>query len=128
MTVRAGDALGAALVLTLGSGWLAASAEQRVDLAEQAFELHRFGVVVLASGFETAFAVTGHGVGGQGDHRDLARLLPGFDLAGGLPAVHDRQAHVHQDEIVRPITRGVDGLYLDGIGYDREIMKRLRKY
>ena len=40
--------------------------EQRVDLAEQPLELHRFGVVVLAPGLETALAVAGHGVGGHG--------------------------------------------------------------
>src|SRR5262249_50112759 len=46
-------------------------AEQPLDLAEQAGELDRLGVILVAAGGEGLLAVAGHGVGGQGDHRDV---------------------------------------------------------
>src|SRR5262245_54963237 len=45
--------------------------EQPLDLAEQAGELDRLGVVLVAPGGERLLPVPGHRVGGQGDHWDV---------------------------------------------------------
>src|SRR5689334_13025754 len=47
------------------AGW--AALEKCFDLVDQLGDLDGLGVVVGAAGFERAFAVAGHGVGGQGD-------------------------------------------------------------
>jgi hypothetical protein len=62
------------------------------------------GEVVVHAGGEALVAVALHGVGGQGDHRQVvaALALPGAQQRGGLVAVHHRHLAVHQD--------GVEGL------------------
>src|SRR5262249_14688773 len=47
--------------------------QQGLDLRQEPGQLHRLGVVVVAAGLQGLLAVAGHGVGGQGDHRDGLR-------------------------------------------------------
>src|SRR5262249_19098625 len=60
---------------------------QGVDLRQQARELDRLGVVVVAAGLQRLLPVARHRVGGQGDDRDTPRGRRGLELPGGLPAV-----------------------------------------
>src|SRR5262249_50876371 len=80
-------------------------AEQGPDLPEQAGDLDRLGVVLVAPGGQGLLPVPGHRVGRQGDHRDVPGLRVGLELARRLPPIQDRQAHVHQDEIRSPRPR-----------------------
>src|SRR5918911_3171857 len=80
-------------------GCSATRAQQRLDLLEQAWELNRFGVVVVAAGRQRFVAIARHGVRRQGDDRNRARLRRRLELPGRLPAVQDGQAHVHQDQV-----------------------------
>ena len=74
-------------------------AEQPLDLADQAVEFDRLGIVIVAAGLDRLFAVAAHGVRRQPDHRHAARGIVGLDASGRLPPVHDGQAHVHQDDV-----------------------------
>src|SRR5205807_3255156 len=60
--------------------------EQGPNLPQQAGDLDRLGVVLVAPGGEGPLPVPGHRVGRQGDHRDVPGLRVGLELAGRLPA------------------------------------------
>ena len=60
--------------------------------------INRFGQVIGATDFETAFAIFPFGVAGQGDDGD--RQPEESQLGGGLKAIHNGHLHVHEDDIV----------------------------
>ena len=71
------------------------------DTVDQPGEVERLGKVVIHPGREAAFAVAGHGVGGQGHDRHLAVQAGELaDLPGRRQPVHDRHGHVHEHEVV----------------------------
>ena len=72
---------------------------QRRHLLQQPRQFDGFGVVVVAAGFHRLLAIAGHRVRRQRDDRDVLRRGVGFDRARGFPAVHHRQAHVHQHDV-----------------------------
>ena len=66
-------------------------------------------------GVEARFPVALHGVGGHGDDPDRQYAAFGWDRAGpDLPgcfeAVHLGHLDVHEDEVVRELLDGLDGL------------------
>src|SRR5262245_9399181 len=69
-----------------------ALAQELLHLANEAVELDRFCIVVVASCFERLFAVPAHGVSCQPDHRHVAHRIVGFNTSGRLPSIHDRKA------------------------------------
>ena len=64
----------------------------------------RLGDVAVEAGGQAALAVPLHGVGGQGDDREVRPRAPlGLpDRGGRLEAVHLGHLHVHQDQVERP--------------------------
>src|ERR1700684_2402007 len=74
-------------------------AYEALDLADETVELHRFGIVIVTAGLDRLFTVPGHGVRRQPDYRHASGGIIGLDATGRLPAVDDRQAHVHQNDV-----------------------------
>ena len=74
-------------------------ARQIIYFAEQAFEIDRPGVIVITTGFPCFLLVTSHGVCGECNHRNRLRGRIGLDLVCRFPAVHDRQAQIHENEV-----------------------------
>ena len=66
--------------------------KQALDLADEAVEFHRLGVVIVAAGLDGLFAIPAHGVRRQPEHRHAAGGVIGHEAARRLPAVDDRQA------------------------------------
>ena len=70
-------------------------AQERPEL----LALHRLGDVVGCAGVEALPAIVLHGLGGQGDDRQLAELRQLADRPRRLVAVHLRHHDVHQDDV-----------------------------
>ena len=52
----------------------------------------------IATRVEAFFSIARHGMGGQGDDRNITGRLIGFQSARGFPAINHGQAHIHEDE------------------------------
>src|SRR5258708_2297494 len=65
--------------------------ERLGDFPDQAVEADGLGVEVVGACRERAFAVAGHGMGGQRDDRDGPGFFVRLELPDGLPAVDHRQ-------------------------------------
>src|SRR5215208_5614170 len=75
--------------------------QKGLHLGEQTREFYGLGVVVVAARLHGLLPVTRHCMGRQGNDRDSLRLGARFELPRGLPTIHHRQTHVHQDQIWR---------------------------
>ena len=63
---------------------------QCCNFFEQAGQIYRFGVEVVAAGSERLFLIAGHGMRRKGDHRNAFRCRVGLDPPGCLFAVDIR--------------------------------------
>jgi hypothetical protein len=70
-----------------------------VNLTEQLVEIHRFRMIIVASGLQGTGAIGRHRMCGERDHRHT--LCARAQCTGDGPAIHDRQVHVEQDDIRR---------------------------
>jgi len=61
--------------------------------------MNRLGFVFVTSRFERPGTVFGHGMGTQSNDRNVLSCLVAFKVSGGFPSVHNRQAHIHQDNV-----------------------------
>ena len=89
-------------------GGLRARCSQRDVIVQQFIEFRRadgFRKIPIHPRLEAALSVSLHGMGGQGDDRNVKpRVLFTFpQLAGGFEPVHFGHLHVHQDQIVKPL-------------------------
>jgi hypothetical protein len=84
-----------------GRDWPVSSfaVEQALDLVQEPRQLDRLGIEIIATRGHGLFTVLHQGMGGERDDRDRAGRGIGLDPARRLPAVYDRQTHVHQDQI-----------------------------
>src|SRR5262249_28091522 len=73
--------------------------EQAVDLAEQAIDLYRLAIVIVAPGLHRLVAVAAHGMSREPDHPDSAHRAVRLESPGCPPPVHHRQAHIHEDDV-----------------------------
>ncbi len=77
------------------------------------------GDVVVHAGFDAAFAIGLHGVGGHGDDDGVAAGRFGAaDLFGGLVAVHDGHLAIHENEVVAIGGDHIDGFLAVGGEFD----------
>jgi DNA-binding response OmpR family regulator len=88
-------------LLGISGAHLISLRSQLLHRSQQLRQLHGLRLVGVAAGLEGLLAVRTHGVGGERHHRNGARRLVALQGAGGLPAVHDGQAHVHEDQVGR---------------------------
>ena len=61
--------------------------------------IDRLRQVPVHAGRQVSLAIPGHGMGGQPDHRHAAGRVIGLDPARRLPAVDNRQTHIHKDNV-----------------------------
>src|SRR5262249_18627128 len=73
--------------------------QKRFDLAEQPWQVNRLGVVVIATRFQGSLTVTGKRMSSESDDRDRSGGGRCSDSPRHLPAVEDRNAHVHENQI-----------------------------
>src|SRR5215217_1278313 len=79
--------------------FITASAQELVDLGEQLTRAERLCNIAVAARRARLGLVAREGIRGDRDDRDVAELGLGFDLAGGLIAVHDGKLDVHKNEV-----------------------------
>jgi hypothetical protein len=86
-------------------------ADEAGDHAEEVRRLERLGDEIVHAGGEAGGLVGTHGVGGQGDDRQVGGDAAEFaDEPGGPQAVHHRHLHVHQDQVEAAAPRRLDRL------------------
>ena len=73
----------------------------------------RFGQVVVHTGGDASFAVSGHGVGRHGNDpgMTIGVSLSVANPPGGLQSVQYRHLHVHQDRVEVPATPAGNPLF-----------------
>src|SRR5579863_3980361 len=81
------------------SGATGSPARQRLDLCQEARQIDRLGVVIVAARREGTITIAGHRMSRQADHRNRLGGGVAFEPPGRLPAVDPWQAHVHQNEV-----------------------------
>ena len=67
----------------------------------------RLGDERVAAGLLRALRDAGERVAGQRDDRNAGGALVGFETARRLPAVHDGEREVHEDDVGRGVERGL---------------------
>ena len=73
--------------------------------AEHAAHVQRLGDVIVHADGQGAFAITRHGVGCHGNHRQVLQGCVGADVPCGLVAVHHRHLAVHQHAVKTGVVR-----------------------
>src|ERR1035441_9379306 len=72
-----------------------------VEDCAEVLQADRFGQMVVHAGPQAGFAVGGKGVGGEGNHRGVARaVFAAAQFAGGFVPVHARHLAIHEDQRV----------------------------
>ena len=89
----------------------ALSPEELPDLPQQALELDRLGIELVASGLDGFFARAGKRMRRQRDHGDVAGARVAFQPPRRFPAVDHRQVEVHQDQVRLVLERGRAALF-----------------
>ena len=92
---------------------LAQPAQPAAQGADQRVQPHRLGDVVVHADRHAFFAVSGHGIGGQGDDGQSPPRRwrhQGAQGAGGLEPVHDGHLAIHQHQIERLREGALKGL------------------
>ena len=72
------------------------------DALPQLLHVHGLGDIVIHTGGQIFFPVTGHGVGCHGDNGNIRAVTAGPsgpDGPGGIHAVYHRHLHVHYHEV-----------------------------
>ena len=73
--------------------------ERPCDFCQQAIELERLSVAVIATRGQRLLAIAHHGVRGEGDDGNLARCWIGLKSSRRLPTVNYRKVQIHKNEI-----------------------------
>src|SRR5439155_1830752 len=89
-------ALSAAAQLTALSSPGGPPRQKRFDLADEAHEMKRLRVIIVAARRQRLLAIPVHDVRGQREDGNVLELRVIFKLARCDPAIDIRQAHVHQ--------------------------------
>jgi hypothetical protein len=79
--------------------------EQLFNFLDKSRQVQGLAIVVIAAGLKRHFAIASHRVRRKRNDRDRRGGRVRLDPPCRLPPVHDRQAHIHEDEI-RPFRNG----------------------
>ena len=90
-----------------GAGWLALR-QPAQQFAPHRLGLDRLGQVRVHAGGAAALHVIRSGVGGHGQHRQVAQLRQLAQGQGGAQSVHHRHLHVHQHQVVALVAELVE--------------------
>src|SRR5215831_13890679 len=73
--------------------------KQLINFVQQSIEVDWLGIEVVASDGERLLTRTRHGVRSQRNDRNIVGQGIAFKPTSGLPAVHNRQVEVHQNQV-----------------------------
>ena len=90
------------------------SVENLPDFLDEILGQARLGDERVAAGLLRALRNAGQRMAGQRDDRDRRRALVGLEPPRRLPAVHDRQRQIHQDDVGRCLDGALQRLHAVG--------------
>src|SRR5207249_5753455 len=78
---------------------LALLSQEFGEFCEQQVFIERFAEVIITPALQSLLRISHHGMGRQGNDRDMFECGVGFEATSGLPAVDDGQREIHQNEV-----------------------------
>ena len=73
--------------------------QELVNFGNELGEIDRFCLEIITANFQALVAIFNQSVGRQGDDGDMLDAVNLPDFSGGFPAIHNRQADVHQNQV-----------------------------